>query len=110
MQMDITTGTIRSEVTRVTETTTIRLVRSRAEIAPIWQQLESTLRSTGLANSWAWTDSWLNAYGDSVPHWFVLAERGGRTVGVALLTHGRKQRRGPLPIRTAHVGTAGETR
>jgi CelD/BcsL family acetyltransferase involved in cellulose biosynthesis len=32
----------------------------------------------------------------------------GRVVGVAMLTRGRRQRRGPLPIRTLHLGTAGE--
>lgn len=108
--MDITSDTIRTEVASARGATSIRVIHARAEIAPFWQQLEASLRSTGLANSWAWTDCWLNAYGDSVPHWFVVAERGGRTVGVAMLTRGRKQRRGPLPIRTTHIGTAGETR
>jgi CelD/BcsL family acetyltransferase involved in cellulose biosynthesis len=98
-------STERAEPTLVT-----RLVHSRTEVAPIWKRLEASLRSTGLANSWEWTDCWLNAYGDSVPHWFVVAERAGHAVGVALLTRGRKQRRGPLPIRTAHIGTAGEAR
>ena len=62
---------------------THRIVRSRAEIAPIWQHLEASLRSTGLANSWTWTECWLDAYGASTPHWFVVAEHAGQVVGVA---------------------------
>lgn len=85
-----------------------RLVRSRTEVAPLWQHLEARLRNVGLANSWTWTDCWLTAFGPSIPHWFVVAERAGHPVGIALVTRGRKQRRGPLPIRTIHIGTAGE--
>ena len=95
--------TDRAEASLVT-----RLVHSREEIAPIWQRLESRLHCTGLANSWAWTDCWLSAFGATIPHWFVVAEREGQAIGVALLTRGRKQRRGPLPVRTVHIGTAGE--
>jgi CelD/BcsL family acetyltransferase involved in cellulose biosynthesis len=87
-----------------------RIVRSRAEIEPVWQRLEAGLRSTGLANSWTWTKCWLDAYGATTPHWFVVAEHAGQVVGVALMTRGVRHRRGPLPIRSVHVGTAGEER
>jgi len=106
--MEITSKAITSATTTAGQSIAIRLVRSRAEIAPIWQRLEKTLHSAGLANSWAWTECWLNAYGDLVRHWFVVAERAGQPVGIALLTRGRKQRRGPVPIRSVHIGTAGE--
>ncbi len=93
-----------------TSTTQIafEIVRDTAAVAPVWQTLESELASTGLTNSWAWTECWLDAYGATVPHWFVIATRDGHPVGAALLTRGRKQRRGPLPIRTIHLGTSGE--
>ena len=106
--MEITSKAITGTTATAERSMTIRLVRSRAEIAPIWQRLESSLRSSGLANSWAWTECWLDAYGDQVQHWFVVAERAGQPVGVAMLTRGRKQRRGPVPIRSIHIGTAGE--
>src|SRR5689334_22190954 len=106
--MEITSKAITGTTATAERSMAIRLVRSRAEIAPIWQRLETALRSTGLANSWAWTECWLNAYGDQVRHWFVVAERAGQPVGVAMLTRGHKQRRGPVPIRSVHIGTAGE--
>ena len=87
---------------------TLRTTHSRPDVASIWQRLECRLRNTGLTNSWAWTDCWLNTYGSSIPHWFVIAERHGHPVGVALVTRGRGQKRGPLPVRTVHLGTAGE--
>jgi CelD/BcsL family acetyltransferase involved in cellulose biosynthesis len=108
MSFEITSPAFRTDSRPATGGLALRLIRSRAEIAPIWRRLEQSLHSTGLANSWAWTDCWLDAYGDLVPHWFVVAERAGHPVGVAMLTRGRAQRRGPVPLRTAHIGTAGE--
>jgi CelD/BcsL family acetyltransferase involved in cellulose biosynthesis len=43
-----------------------------------------------------------------VPHTFAVVEQRGAPVAIALVTRGREQRRGPLPIRTTHLGTAGE--
>jgi CelD/BcsL family acetyltransferase involved in cellulose biosynthesis len=83
-------------------------VRSRIEAGALWRNLEARLQSTGLTNSWTWTDCWLEAYGADIPHWFVVAAAGSEPVGIALITRGRGQARGPLPVRTVHIGTAGE--
>jgi CelD/BcsL family acetyltransferase involved in cellulose biosynthesis len=80
---------------------------SLAEIAPTWRHVEQRISNDGVANSWAWTELWLRHYGDLVPHRFVIAELDG-PCAIALLTEGIGQRRGPFPIRTLHLGTAGE--
>ncbi len=43
-----------------------------------------------------------------MPHHFGVASGPNGVVGVALLTHGVGQTRGPIPVRTLHLGTAGE--
>jgi hypothetical protein len=73
-----------------------------------WERLEARLPGCGMASSWTWTRTWLRHYGDLVPHRFAVAEIDGSPTGIALLTRGVGRRRGPFPIRTIHVGTAGE--
>lgn len=80
--------------------------RRAAEAA--WTALEQRLPSAGLFCRWTWTRTWLEHFGDQVPHAFVIAERGGVPVGAVLLADGVGRRRGPFPIRTLHLGTAGE--
>jgi CelD/BcsL family acetyltransferase involved in cellulose biosynthesis len=86
----------------------VRAVELDAQAASIWQALERSLGTAGLTNSWAWTSCWLDSFGSTVPHWFAVAEVAGKPVGIALLTRGRSQKRGPLPVRTVHIGTSGE--
>ena len=86
----------------------VQVIRDRAAIEPIWQRLEAELANGHLATSWDWTSSWLDAYGSAIDHWFIVAESNDQIVGVALMTRGVEQRRGPLPVRTLHIGTAGE--
>lgn len=78
------------------------------QVKPLWAALEIRLHSVCLASSVTWTDAWLKSYGRRIPHEFLLARRGGELVGVCLLTHGVGQSVGPLPLRTRHLGTAGE--
>lgn len=82
--------------------------RERADVEAIWLEVERLHGDGGLANSWVWTSTWLDHYGDVVPHRFVVAYAGREPVGVALITRGHHIKRGPLHLRTAHVGTAGE--
>ncbi len=72
-----------------------------------WRAVESRLGVPLGPVSWAWTDSWLTHYGDVVDHRFVVAERDGEPVAVALLSTGA---RSALRPRTLHLGTAGEPR
>lgn len=73
-----------------------------------WRGLELRLRSESLATSATWTESWINVYGNVVPHQFLIAEAGGITRGICLLTIGAAQKIGPCAVRTRHLGTAGE--
>jgi len=86
----------------------LRIERNPVVFAPIWKDLEARYDPAGLATSWSWTGTWLDAYGDAIDHWVVIAEHDNEPVGIALLTRGLAQRRGPLPVRTFHIGTAGE--
>jgi hypothetical protein len=80
--------------------------RRGAEI--VWTALEAETGNGGLASSWYWTSTWLDAYGDLVPHVFLVAERGGIPCGITLLTRGVNQKVGPVPVRRIHLGTGGE--
>src|SRR5262249_59597271 len=75
--------------------------------AAIWRRLETTI-GCGLTNSWDWVESWLAQFGKTVPHRFAVATGSGGVRGIALLTSGVGQTRGPVPVRTLHLGTAGE--
>jgi len=78
---------------------------ARAEAAERWTTLETTLASTALSCSWAWTETWLAHYGDVVPHRFLLGSADGEACGIALVTEAPRR---PLRPRTLHLGTAGE--
>lgn len=71
----------------------------------MWQELEAR-NGSNLACSWDWTGTWLEHYGDVVPHRFVVAEKQGDPRGIALVTE--QVGRGPLRPRAIHIGTAGE--
>jgi CelD/BcsL family acetyltransferase involved in cellulose biosynthesis len=83
----------------------------RAAVGAAWRALEQRIGSTGLACSWDWTETWLDAYGDVAPHAFAVGEPadGGPPCGLALLVRG-SGRSGAVRIRRLHVGTAGEPR
>lgn len=99
-----------SHMAQCTGTLSVRLASgpSVAATAPVWQELERSLGSPGLTCGWTWTRTWLDHYGDLVPHQFAVAEEDGVVVGLALVTQGVRQKRGPVPIKTVHIGTAGE--
>jgi CelD/BcsL family acetyltransferase involved in cellulose biosynthesis len=78
-----------------------------AMVGPLWEEIERRVGTGGLTCSWAWTETWLRHYGDLVPHRFVVGERNG-PCAIALVTEGVGQYRGPFPVRTVHLGTAGE--
>ena len=85
----------------------------RDQAARIWAGLVHQTGADDLTTSWTWISAWLDAFGDAVDHRFlVVTDEGtggaGAPVAIALATRGQRQRRGPLPIRTAHLGTAGE--
>lgn len=80
----------------------------RATVMTHWQELEQTLASMAIACSFDWVDTWLNHYGDQIPHQFVIARRGSEVRAVLLLTGDLADRKSWLPVNTWHFGTAGE--
>jgi hypothetical protein len=91
-----------------TDTLRVEFITSRNDFARIWRDVEGAVGIDALTASWAWTEVWLEQFGDLVPHRFAVGFGPGGPCGVALVTCGVRQRRGPLPIRTLHIGTAGE--
>jgi CelD/BcsL family acetyltransferase involved in cellulose biosynthesis len=76
-------------------------------VAPIWKDLERRVGCAGFACSWTWTETWLRHYGDTVDYRFAIGEHDGEPCGVVLLTKS-VERDKRVPIRTVHLGTAGE--
>lgn len=88
----------------------IRPSSDRVEVLKSWIELEQRIGHLGLTCSPEWTQAWLNAYGDLVPHCFLLAHDSvtGTLQGICLICEGVDQKDGPVRIRTLHVGPAGE--
>ena len=78
------------------------------DVMKLWREAEARLSNQRLMCSSVWTETWLKHYGSLVPHRFAIARRGDLCCGVALLTSGVNQFDGPMPLRTWHLGTAGE--
>ncbi len=80
----------------------------RNEAMTLWRDLEARLPTRRLTCSFLWTNTWLTHYGLRVPHQFALGRRGDELIGLCLVTESLDAPYGPLAIRTAHIGTAGE--
>ena len=80
----------------------------RPAIMDDWRALEQRIGDGSLMCSADWTETWLEHFGDLVPHRFVVARQDDRVCGVCLLTEGVGQTEGPFAVRTLHLGTAGE--
>jgi CelD/BcsL family acetyltransferase involved in cellulose biosynthesis len=81
---------------------------ARSRAADAWATIEHRVADHGLVCSWRWTETWLEHYGDVVPHRFALAHAGDSVVGAALVTRSVVRAKRLVPIRRLHVGTAGE--
>ena len=57
--------------------------------------------------SWAWVATWLEHYGDLLPHRVAIGWDGDRVAGLALVAE-ETRRRGPVRLRVLHVGATGE--
>jgi len=82
----------------------------RTDALQLWTELEQRIGHLGLPCSADWTEAWLNAYGDLVPHTFLLARDSETSTlqGICLICEGVGHKEGPIGIRTLHVGPAGE--
>ena len=73
-----------------------------------WRNIESRIGDVPLMCSHLWTSTWLRIYRDLVPSTILIASTDGQAFGAALVTRGVNQKVGPVPLRTLHIGTAGE--
>jgi len=73
-----------------------------------WRGIESRLGDVPLMCSHLWTSTWLRVYRDLIPSTILIASQNGEAIGAALVTRGAGQKSGPVPLRTLHIGTAGE--
>lgn len=73
-----------------------------------WRYLSDRVANQSIATHPDWVESWIRYYGDQVPFRFLIAEADGLVRGIALLTEGVNKKNGPLPVRSVHLGTAGE--
>lgn len=79
-----------------------------ADALVLWSQLAKRIQNASITTHPAWVKSWLDQYGDIIGHRFLIAESAGIVRGIALLTDGVGRKNGPFPVRSLHVGTAGE--
>ncbi|TWT60204.1 GNAT family N-acetyltransferase [Rubinisphaera italica] len=83
-------------------------MNDRAKVLLSWRELEQRLPSVPIACSAAWTENWLQQYGDIVRPWFVVATANGVIEGVCLLSESNSKLFGIFPVKTLNMGTAGE--
>jgi CelD/BcsL family acetyltransferase involved in cellulose biosynthesis len=79
----------------------------RAVARSAWIAHEATIPERHLVSSWNWIEPWLEEFGDIVPHWFATGRDADGVRAMALLTEAT-ERRGPISVRSVHLGTAGE--
>lgn len=72
-----------------------------------WRALERRVGGRAFGCSWDWTEPWLKAYGDLIPHRFAIGRIGGDVCGTALVTC-ETRKLGAVRMRRLHLGTAGE--
>lgn len=98
-------STLSAEILAMIELTLLDESR-RAEAGASWSALEERLPEHRLMCSWDWTETWLQHYGDAVPHRFVLGSKAGMPCGAALITAPIRSSRLRPPV--AALGTTGE--
>jgi len=93
-----------------TASLTVELIPAsdRNWIAPLWIALEEKCQPVRLSARWTWVSTWLDVFGDTVPHWFAVAHCNGIPVGTCLVTC-----TGPWLLRqrgtgVIKIGTTGE--
>ena len=77
-----------------------------------WRTLDEFRPTPFLTASPEWTSHWYHAFAETVDAYLAVRTRddepGQRPIGFWLVTLSSHRRLGPIPLRTAHVGTAGE--
>lgn len=86
----------------------VRDAAHRDDVGAAWERLEAAVGDGTVVRSWAWTRTWLEHFGDLLDHRFVLLHRDGELRAATVLVDAGHFRRGPLRLRTLHLGTTGE--
>lgn len=73
-----------------------------------WRALAANASAIPCTASSNWTEAWLRHYGDCVQPRVAIGRRGGKAIAFWLVPRSRHRCHGPVPLRTAHLGTAGE--
>ncbi len=73
----------------------------------IWLSLEKEYDYVPFNVQWDYIETWIDAFGDEVPHWFLYGEEKGKAVGIVLLTK-EVGRDVVLPIKGYALGPDGE--
>ena len=85
----------------------LELRRDADGAGELWAALEPRVPERRLMCSWAWVATWLEHYGDLLPHRIAIGWDGDRVAGLALVAE-ETRRRGPVRLRVLHVGATGE--
>jgi len=97
---------------QINQAAVIELLPSSKQIeaASKWQNLEQSIRNTGLANSWSWIKTWLDNYDDTLQPTFAFGKQDNQPIGAALITKAPYRIRNiPIPgVPAVYLGTAGE--
>lgn len=80
----------------------------RGHALAIWRHVEDRLDSVPIMASAEWTATWLNHYGEGLPHRFYVLQRDSEFLAIALLVASGNHRIPWTGERIWHCGTAGE--
>jgi len=73
-----------------------------------WEDLELRIPDVPITCSWLWTSTWLANYSNVVRPLFAVGTVGGTVRGICLLSEVQGKLLGIFPVRSLHLGTAGE--
>jgi hypothetical protein len=81
----------------------------KADIFILWEYLQNQIPEVGLTCKIDWVSTWLQYYEDAVNYWFILAvDKNNLPCGLTLVTK-ETQRNLPIPVKSFHIGTSGES-
>ena len=89
-------------------TTTIIRGRDLDAAFEQWRPADAACPSPSTTASYAWNRAWATHYGPTVDLRMAVRRDGDRPTGFLLMPRSRNRSAGPIPLRTQHVGTAGE--
>lgn len=89
---------------------TVEIVReaAAAKVMTQWQALDAAHPTPFITASFDWNQTWLTHYRDVVQPGVAVGRIDGEIVGLWLVPRSTHRSRGPIPLRTVHLGTAGE--